>query len=144
MIELHDHVGAEIPLDPHHTLWREEMQRAVEMASKLHAILAHRPQPLEREHLKAARVRENRTAPAHEAVQPSEIANQLVAGTQMEMIRVRENHLRADLSQIVRVERLHRRERADRHERRRFDDTVRRREAPRTPAAALGVYREFE
>ena len=61
-----------------------------------------RAQPLEREHLKAARVGEDWPVPPHEPVQTAEIANQLVAGTQMQMIRVAENHLRADLAQIDR------------------------------------------
>ena len=100
--------------------------------------------PLEREHLKSARVGEDRTIPPHEAMQSAEIANQLVARTQMQMIRVAENHLRAELAQIDGIERLHRRQRADRHERRRVDDAVRRRETTGAPAAGFGVDRKLE
>ena len=77
-------------------------------------------------------------------MQSAEIANQLVARPQVQMIRVAENHLRADLAEIDGIERLHRRQRADRHERRRVDDAVRRREAPRARGAGFGVDRKLE
>ena len=131
VIELHDHVGAEVALDAHHALGREAALRAVDVAAELDAVLVDRAQPLEREHLEAARVGEDRAVPAHEPCRPPSSRIELVAGPQVQVVRVREDHLRAHRAQIVRVERLHRGERADRHERRRLDDAVRRREARR-------------
>ena len=138
VIELHDHVGAEVALDVHHRFRREDVLRSVDVAAKLDAVFAHGAQALEREHLKAARVGEDRPVPSHELMQPAEIANELVARPQMQMVRVAEDHLRADVVQVVRVERLHRRLGADRHERRRLDDAVRRRE-PSGARAADGL-----
>ena len=137
MVELHDDVGAQVALDAHHALRRERVRRAIDVAAKDHAVLAHRPQPLEREHLKSARVREDWPVPPHEPVQTPEIANQLVARAQVQMIRVAEYHLRAQLAQIIGVQRFDRRLRADRHERRRVDDAVRRRESRRRAAPRI-------
>src|SRR5215470_5504293 len=86
------------------------------MAPKLDAVLAHGAQSLERENLEPARIRKDRTIPSHEPVETPEIANQLVARPKVQVIRVAENHLRTERAQIVRVERLHRRLRSDRHE----------------------------
>ena len=102
VIELHDHVGAEVALDLHHALRRERVLRAVDVAAKLDAVLAHGAQPLEREDLKATGVGEDRPIPSHEPMQSAEIANQLVARPQVQMIRVGENHLRADRAEVDR------------------------------------------
>jgi hypothetical protein len=130
VIELHDHVGAQIALDAHHALRREHMLRAIEMTAEFDAVLAHGAQPLEREHLKPAGVGEDRAIPHHEAVQPAHVANEVIARPQVQMICVAEYHPGADGVQVVGVERLHRRERAHRHERRRLYHAVRCREAP--------------
>ena len=116
VIELHDHVGAEVALDLHDGLRREHVLRAVDVAAELHALFAHGAQRLEREHLEAARVGEDRAVPAHERVQPAERGDDIVARAQMQMIRVGEDHLRAGVAQVVGVERLHRRVSAHRHE----------------------------
>ncbi len=60
----------------------------------------------------------------HAAERPDD----LIAGAKVQVIRVRENHLAADRLELDRIERLHGRECADRHERRRFDAPMRRRE----------------
>src|SRR6202011_2910114 len=56
------------------------------------------------------------------------LADDFIAGPEMQMIRVPENHRRAHAHEVVGVERLHRRQGADRHECRRLDGTVRGRE----------------
>ena len=100
--------------------------RAVDVALELDAVLGDAAQRLEREHLEAARVGEDRTVPRHERVQSADLAHERVARPQMQVVGVGEDHLRARLAQVARVERLHRRQRADRHERRRLDGAVRR------------------
>ena len=129
VVELHDDVGAEVPLDAHHALGREPPARAVDVALELDALLLYGAQPGEREDLKASRVGEDRTIPVHELVQPAQLAYQLVARTQVQVIRVGEDHLRVHRAQVVGVQRLHGGERADRHECGRLDDAVRRDEA---------------
>ena len=85
---------------------------------KLDAVFVDGAQRGEREHLKAAGVGEDRPVPLHELVQAAQLANQLVAGPEVQVIGVGEDHLRVHRVQIVGVERLHRGERAHRHERR--------------------------
>ena len=85
-----------------------------------------RSQRREREHLEAARVREDRPVPLHELVQSAELAHELVAGTQVQVIRVGEDHLRVHRAEVGGVERLDGGERAHRHERGRLDGAVRR------------------
>ena len=126
VIELHDHVGAEVALDLHHDLGREETARAVDVGLELDALLVDVRSCVEREDLKSAGVGEDRAVPAHERVESAHLAHDLVAGPQVQVIRVREDHRRAHLDEIVGIERLHRRESADRHERRRLDRPVRR------------------
>ena len=128
VVELHDHVGAQVPLDLHHALGREHAARAVEVTAELHAVLGDRAQVLEREHLEAARVREDRAVPRHEAVQSAQLAHEIVARAQVQVVGVREDHLRAEGTQLGGIERLHGRERPHRHERRRLDRAVRRAE----------------
>ena len=70
------------------------------MAGERHALLGDLAQPREREHLKPARVRENRAVPAHEAVQPAQLAHHIIARTQMQMIGIRQLDLAAELLQV--------------------------------------------
>src|SRR5262245_58286769 len=112
------------------------------MTAKLDAVLRHRPEPLERENLKASGVRENRTIPAHEAMQSAELPNQLVARPKVQMIRVPKDHLRAHRPEIVRIKRLHCRLRSHGHEGRRIDRPVRRGETPSAPRSTLRVDEE--
>ena len=126
VVELHDHVGAEVALDPHHGFGRERAPRSVDVAAELDAVLDDRAQRLQGEHLKAAGVGEDRTVPAHERVQAAQLAHDVVAGAQVQMVGVGEDHLRAERAEIVGVERLDGGERADGHERRRLHAAVRR------------------
>ena len=41
MIELHDHIGAEVALDLHHGLRREDVLRSIDVAAKLDAVFTH-------------------------------------------------------------------------------------------------------
>ena len=73
------------------------------------------------------------------AVQPAAPRDQIVAGAQVEVIGVAEDDLGADLFEIAMGDALDRALRADRHERRRLDDAVRRREhaAARAPSVCV-------
>ena len=128
VIELHDHVGAEVALDAHHRLRREAVLRAVDVTAELDAVLVDGAQRLQREHLEAAGVGEDRAVPAHEPVQPAERrarARRRGAGADDRRWRGSSG---ADRVAGRRVERLDRRERADGHERRRLDGAMRRHE----------------
>ena len=79
----------------------------------------------EREDLETAGVGEYRAVPAHEAVKPACCGYDLWPGTKQKMIRVAQNHLRAELDKIARAEGLDGSKSADVHEDRRFDDAMR-------------------
>ena len=79
----------------------------------------------QRENLEAAGIGEDRFAPADEAMQPAEFADDVEAGTQPQMERVAEDDFRAEIEQRLRRHAFHRTVGADRHERRRFDRAAR-------------------
>src|SRR5207244_12961888 len=97
MIERHRDVGAEHPLDLRGALRREGATAAVHVALKLHAVVVHPAESLEREHLEATRIGEQRTIPTHEAMQGSELLDHLLAGPHMQVVGIREHQRRAYL-----------------------------------------------
>ena len=80
LVEAHRDVAAEVRLDRGRELGREVGGRAVVDTSERHALVIDpRDRVAEREDLKAAGVGEDRQVPRHEAVQPAEVTDQLVA-----------------------------------------------------------------
>ena len=47
VVELHDHIGAQIALDLHHALRGEHVLRSIDVAAKLHATFLDGPQSLQ-------------------------------------------------------------------------------------------------
>src|SRR4051812_21794887 len=78
VVELHDHVGADVSLDPHDLFRREEPPRSIDVALELDAFFADSSERCKGEDLEAAGVGEDRTVPAHELVQAAHLANELV------------------------------------------------------------------
>ena len=72
-------------------------------------------------------------------MQPAKVANELVTRSQMQMVRIGENHLRPDLVQVDRIERLHGRQRADGHEGGCVDASVRCDEMSRARSVKLSL-----
>ena len=137
LVELHDHVGADVALDLHHALRRVLVQRPVDVAAELHAVFLDRAQLGEREHLKPARVGEHWSLPAGERMQPAERAHHGITRTQVQMIGVGEHHPSAHGRDIVHREAAHRAVRAHRHEGRRLHLAVRRAEPPQPRRAGV-------
>src|SRR6185437_14519331 len=101
------------------------MRRAVQMRTKAHALFAHLAQLAQAEHLEAAGVGEQGALPAHELVQPAQIPYQLVSRSQIEVIGVSQDDLRAQVArtkvfQNVLRHRFNRSRRAARHKSRGF------------------------
>ena len=140
LVERDRDVGAERLLDRDRVLRREAMGRAVDVAAERHAVLVDDPQVAERHDLEPARVGEDRPVPGHEPVQPAEPLDALVAGAQVQVVRVGEDDRGAGRGDLVGVERLDRGVRADRHELGRLDDAVRQLESP-DPGARRSVRR---
>ena len=138
LVEHHRDVRSEPRLDVGGALRRQRVRRAVEMRSEVCAVLVDRPPRRQTEHLVAAAVGEDRTIPADKAMEPAAARDQLVAGTQIQMVGVREQDRRAHRLEVAVRDALDRALRADRHERRRLDCSMRRREHA-APRAAVGV-----
>ncbi len=135
LVELHLDVGAEQALDLDRPLRRQHVAAAVDVRGKAHALLAHLADLGERHHLEAAAVGEDRAVPAHEGMQAAEAGDALGAGAQHQVIGVGEDDVGAGRLHLVEVERLDGGGGADRHERRRADEPMRRRHR----AAARGT-----
>ena len=89
-------------------------------------VVERRDRVPEREHLEAAGVREDRSAPPREGVHATEFLDEFLAGPEMEVVRVREHDVGAQRAHLVGVERLDRPLRPDGHERRCPDLAARR------------------
>ncbi len=84
-------------------LGREAVVRAVEVALEGDAVVVDLAQLAERHDLEPARVGQDRPVPGHEAVQAAEAGDALVAGPQVEVVRVGQDDRGAGLAEIVRV-----------------------------------------
>ena len=124
MVERHRDVGAEDPLDLHRALGSEPPARPVDVALEFHAILVDLPKPLEGEHLEPPGIGEQGTVPAHEAMQSAERGDDILTGTDVQVVGVGEHEARAGGPEVGRRQRPHGSLRADRHEHRGLDDPV--------------------
>lgn len=135
VVEGHHDVGAERALHIHRYFRREAHFGAVDRRTEAHSLLVDLAQFREAEHLEAARVREDRPLPVHEAVQVAVRGNHLRARPQHQVEGVAEHDLRTDAHELLGCHRLDGAVGADGHEGGRIDDAV----AQREPAAARGA-----
>ncbi len=122
-------VRAERLLDADRDLRCEPVERAVEVAAEGDAVLVDDPQVAQRDDLEAARIGQDRAVPAHESMEAAESRDPLMARSQVEVVRVRQDDRGPDLADVVGRQRLDRGVGADRHELRRLDDAVGQRQA---------------
>ena len=95
------------------------------MRLKLGAVLGDGPSLGEAEDLKAAAVSQQRTVPADKPVETSPSRDQLVAGTEIEVIGIAEDDLGAAVGDVAVQGGFDGSLRADGHERRRVHEAVR-------------------
>jgi hypothetical protein len=136
LVKDHRDIGVEHALDAHRLFRCQEQPVAVDRGGKAHALFADPAQRAQREHLEAARVGEDRTAPAHETVQAAVRADDVETRTQPQVEGVAQHDLRAGLDEFRRRHGLDSAVGADRHEGRRVDGAVRKRE-PAAPRRAV-------
>src|SRR5262249_44694327 len=79
---------------------------AVEMRLELHAFLGNGALLREAENLKASAVGQNGTVPSDEAMQASQVGDQLRPRSKHQVIGVAEDDLRPQARQIIRADRL--------------------------------------
>src|SRR6202043_4267799 len=115
-VQHHDDIRAQSDLNFKGFLRREKMLGAVEVRAKRDAVVRNFAQIAEAENLEAAGVGENRARPRHETVKPAHLADELMAGTKIEMIRVGEENLNAEVFEFLLRLAFHRGGGADRHE----------------------------
>lgn len=80
------------------------MHGTIEVAAELRTLFIDAHQWSEGDHLKSTGVGQDRAIPLHEIVEPPETLHPLMSWAQVEVIRVRQNDLRAKRFQILRVE----------------------------------------
>jgi hypothetical protein len=117
MVESHGDVRRQAPLDLDGSFRRESSHGAIDVTLKLNAVLSDAAEPLEREDLKSARIREHRAVPGGELVEPTHGANYLLAGTEMKMIRIGQYYLSPCSAHILRAKPADDRVGTHRHER---------------------------
>ena len=117
LVEAHRDVAAQVGLDARGELGREPGLAAVVDAPERDAVVVDtRDRVSKREDLEAAGVGQDRAVPRHERMEPAEVADQLVAGPEMQVVRVTEQNLGAEAAHLERVERLDGSFRPDGHE----------------------------
>src|SRR5258708_17238335 len=137
LIERHNDGGAEANMRLQRALRAKEMRGAIQMRAKRHAFFADFTQFVEAENLKSARVGKNRPPPRHKPMEPAELTHRRDARSQIEVVGIAKNNLRAQFLKDVLRYTLHRSQRADGHKHWSFDGTVRREQASK-PGAAGG------
>ena len=149
LVERERHVGPQGSLDlhgrlgPHEPLGPVDVRAKADSPSSMARIRPSPPAPptaplhlfgdgpvAHREHLEAARVRDDRAVPAHELVEFSEALDALVTGPDEEVERVAEHHPEAERLDLRGMKRLHGGGGGE-EERGRPDLAVRRRRTPR-------------
>ena len=115
-IEHHRDVRTELGLDVDRLLRRQQMRRAVEMRAKSRAFLVDGPPRGQAEHLVAAAVGQDGTRPPDERMEAATPRDQVVARPQIEVIRVAQEDVGAELLEIPVQDALDGALRADRHE----------------------------
>src|SRR5712691_8605233 len=144
LVEAHQHVRAELPLHLHRALRGEQVPAPVEVAAEEGPLVRDLALLGQRVDLEAARVGEDRSGPAHEAVEPAQLRDQLRPRAQQQVVGVAEDDLRADVRQVVGSDRLHRARRPHRHELRRVDAAMGQLEHAAAGGAVLVGDREGE
>ncbi|MCE2558037.1 MAG: hypothetical protein J4F98_05315 [Acidobacteria bacterium] len=139
LVEDHREVDAHQVLDLDHPLRRQFHPTAVVGTLEHHPAVGDPPQAGQAEHLVAAAVHRQRTVPADEVVKPAEPGDALCAHPLQQVEEVGHQELRPGSQKPVVTHPLHRAQRADRHERRGLDHTVRRGQTtqPGQPGPAL-------
>ncbi len=138
LVERHAHVHPQLLLDLDRPLRRERHLRAVEVRAEADVLVGDRAPLRETHHLVAARVRQDRTAPPRELMQPSHPLHPRRGWAQGEMVRVRQHHLEPHPLQLFPRGRLDAPLRPHRHERGRLDRAVRRIQPP-SASAGMGA-----
>ncbi len=133
LVEAHDAVRPQVLLDLDGLFGREMQQRAVEVRLEDHLVVGELSCGGEAEDLEAPAVGQDRPRPLHQLVQPPEVPHHFRSRPDREVVRVGQDHRRAEVGELVRPDPFDGPSRPDRHEGRGLHRPVR-----RHPSAAAG------
>ena len=88
-VKRHDNIRAERALDFNGTFRANKMFHTIDWGTKRNAFLSYRAEGAEAKHLKPTAIRQNRVLPAHKSVQTAGISDNLVPGTEIEVVGIR-------------------------------------------------------
>jgi hypothetical protein len=125
-------------------LGREQMTGPIEVGLKFSSLLSDDATLSKAEDLESSTVRQHRTGPADELMEPSTPRDELVAGPEKQVIGVPEDDLGARLAKVTMKRRLDGSLRTDRHERRGVHYAVRGVKFPATRRAIRAVQSKTE
>ena len=125
LIESHDDVRAQIPLDLHGAAGRQSSRAAVQMAAEGDAVGVNPVDFAQAEYLESAGIGQERTVPAHEIMQAAQIAHEFVARAQVQVVGVGKDQLDIEVFEVARGHCLDGSRRAYRREYRCGDVSVR-------------------
>ena len=143
-VEGHHDIRTQCMLDIHAYLGGDEAATAVQMALEGYALFFNLADAGKREYLKSAAVGKHGLGPCHELVQTAAFANQLLAGTQMQMIGVGKHDFCADFQHFTRSHGLNSGQRANRHVHRCMDIAMGRVQQAQTCSALLAGFQHFK
>ena len=101
VVEAHRDIGAEGCLDGHGVLGGQFQPSAVQMGAEGHPGFGQLHAIGHAEDLEAARVGQDRPVPGHHPVQPAEVADHILAGSDRQVIGVRQQHPATDGAEVV-------------------------------------------
>ena len=137
-IEGHDDVRAETLLNADGAFRREVVRRTVNVTLEGHAFVINLAGLRQRENLESARVGQHGTRPLHEAMQSAQLGDEVIAGTEVEVIGVAQHERRTEVRHLRGRQRLDGGLCADGRENGRLEGAVRRGECPRAGAVVAG------
>jgi hypothetical protein len=100
-VEGHHDIRTQGSLDLNHFFWGEKVPGTVDMRTEDNTLLLDIDEFTETEYLETTAVCQNRTFPMHELVKPSHLFDQLMPGSQVEVIGIPEYDLGSEIDQIL-------------------------------------------
>ena len=101
LVESHRNIAAQIGLDAHGLFRTHKNLMSVDVRGKCDPFLSNVAQSSQGKHLESSAVREHRAIPSHEAVQPTHSLYHVIPRTQVQVIRIGQLHLTADLPEVM-------------------------------------------
>jgi len=144
LIEHHGDIRAQTGLHIDGVLGRESMTGAIEVGLELGTVFGNHATRRQAENLKTTAIGQDWPIPTDKAMEAPAARDQLVAGTEKEVVGVPEDDLSSRVAKIAMERRFDRTLRADGHERGRLHPAVRRLAFAKTRGTILAVQGESE